>query len=94
MVQSRPEPTLAILTMGKRDVSYDVDLPIPLSYHRPGPGAPHPLPAGCSISSSTTSTPTCACPKAIRCARSWAWATWSAAAFPTPARPSTNGRCS
>jgi D-serine dehydratase len=49
MVQSRPEPTLAILTMGKRDVSYDVDLPIPLSYHRPGPGAPHPLPAGCTI---------------------------------------------
>ncbi len=29
MVQSRPEPTLAILTMGKRDASYDADLPIP-----------------------------------------------------------------
>jgi D-serine dehydratase len=49
MVQSRPEPTLAILTMGKRDVSYDVDLPVPLLYHRPGPGAPHALPPGCSI---------------------------------------------
>ena len=49
MVQSRPEPTLAILTMGKRDASYDADLPIPLSWHRPGPGTPHPLPAGCSI---------------------------------------------
>ena len=49
MVQSRPEPTLAILTMGKRDVSYDADLPIPLLYHRPGPGTPHPLPNGCTI---------------------------------------------
>ena len=49
MVQSRPEPTLAILTMGKRDVSYDADLPRPLMYHRPGPGTPHPLPPGCSI---------------------------------------------
>ena len=49
MVQSRPEPTLAILTMGKRDASYDADLPIPLLHHRPGPGTPHPLPAGCAI---------------------------------------------
>jgi D-serine dehydratase len=49
MVQSRPEPTLAILTMGKRDVSYDADLPRPLLYHRPGPGTPHALPPGCSI---------------------------------------------
>ena len=36
MVQSRPEPTLAILTMGKRDVSYDVDLPRPVMWHRAG----------------------------------------------------------
>jgi D-serine dehydratase len=49
VVQSRPEPTLAILTMGKRDASYDVDLPIPLYSHRPGPGAPQPLPEGCEI---------------------------------------------
>lgn len=49
MVQSRPEPTLAILTMGKRDASYDADLPIPLLYHRPGPGTPHRLPDGCAI---------------------------------------------
>ncbi|MGJ9418492.1 amino acid deaminase [Massilia sp. CMS3.1] len=51
MVQSRPEPTLAILTMGKRDASYDADLPIPLLYHRPGPGpgTPHALPPACSI---------------------------------------------
>lgn len=49
MVQSRPEPRLAILTMGKRDASYDVDLPVPLFSHRPGPGVPTALPALCSI---------------------------------------------
>ncbi|MFC3460149.1 amino acid deaminase [Massilia haematophila] len=49
MVQSRPEPNLAILTMGKRDASYDADLPAPLFYHRPGPGAPNALPPGCEI---------------------------------------------
>lgn len=49
MVQSRPEPTLAILTMGKRDASYDADLPVPLLYHRPGPGTPHALPPECAI---------------------------------------------
>ncbi|WP_020655205.1 amino acid deaminase [Massilia niastensis] len=51
MVQSRPEPTLAILTMGKRDASYDVDLPVPLFIHRPGSEAvlPAPLPPGCEI---------------------------------------------
>ncbi|NML60376.1 amino acid deaminase [Massilia sp. RP-1-19] len=49
MVQSRPEPGLAILTMGKRDASYDIDLPLPLYAHRPGPGAPTVLPEGCSI---------------------------------------------
>jgi D-serine dehydratase len=49
VVQSRPEPTLAILTMGKRDASYDVDLPIPLCSHRPGPGLPQALPEGCEI---------------------------------------------
>jgi D-serine dehydratase len=49
VVQSRPEPELAILTMGKRDASYDVDLPIPLAHHRPGPGAPAALPEGCEI---------------------------------------------
>jgi D-serine dehydratase len=49
MVQSRPEPQLAILTMGKRDASYDIELPIPLFSHRPGPGLPTALPPGCSI---------------------------------------------
>jgi D-serine dehydratase len=49
VVQSRPEPDLAILTMGKRDASHDAGLPVPLMSHRPGPGAPHALPAGCEI---------------------------------------------
>jgi D-serine dehydratase len=49
VVQSRPELDLAILTMGKRDASYDVDLPIPLYHHRPGPGPHKALPDGCEI---------------------------------------------
>ncbi|MEJ7137502.1 amino acid deaminase [Amphibiibacter pelophylacis] len=45
MVQSRPEPGLAILTMGKRDASFDIDLPRPLAWHRPGqPGPMTPVP--------------------------------------------------
>jgi D-serine dehydratase len=35
-VQSRPEPGLAILAFGKRDASFDVDLPIPLLRIRDG----------------------------------------------------------
>jgi D-serine dehydratase len=35
-VQSLPEPGLAILTMGKRDVSYDQHLPFPRLAFRPG----------------------------------------------------------
>jgi D-serine dehydratase len=49
VVQSRPEPGLAILTMGKRDASHDAGLPVPLWHHRPGPGAAHGLPDGCEI---------------------------------------------
>jgi D-serine dehydratase len=49
VVQSRPEPGLAILTMGKRDASHDAGLPLPLFHHRPGPGAPLSLPDGCAI---------------------------------------------
>ena len=49
-VQSRPEPTLAILTMGKRDASHDADLPIPLCTARPEVAASlHALPPGCAI---------------------------------------------
>ncbi|MFI5015963.1 MAG: amino acid aldolase, partial [Hyphomicrobiales bacterium] len=36
LVHSRPEPGLAILTMGRRDVSFDIELPRPLVWFRPG----------------------------------------------------------
>jgi len=36
LVQSRPEPGLAILTMGRRDVSYDIEMPRPLKWYREG----------------------------------------------------------
>ncbi len=35
-VQSCPEPGLAVLTMGKRDASFDLDLPVPGKRYRPG----------------------------------------------------------
>jgi D-serine dehydratase len=51
-VQSCPEPGLAILTMGKRDASYDIDLPVAIKWHRPGRDvAPQPAPAGWTIAS-------------------------------------------
>jgi D-serine dehydratase len=50
-VQSCPEPALAILTMGKRDASYDIEMPIAVKRFRPGPGAAmRPVPAGWTIS--------------------------------------------
>ncbi|MBL8381073.1 MAG: amino acid deaminase [Burkholderiales bacterium] len=49
-VQSLPEPGLAILGMGKRDVSYDLHLPYPRMMVRPGAtGVPAALPDGCEI---------------------------------------------
>lgn len=38
-VQSRPETVKALLTMGKRDVTYDSALPKPIKWFRPAPGA-------------------------------------------------------
>jgi len=35
-VQSRPEPGLVILAFGKRDASFDIDLPAPLARMRDG----------------------------------------------------------
>lgn len=35
-VQSLPEPGLAVVALGKRDISVDPDLPIPLQLHRRG----------------------------------------------------------
>jgi D-serine dehydratase len=40
VVQSVPEPGLAIVGVGKRDASYDVEPPIPLWVHRPGEERP------------------------------------------------------
>ena len=37
-LQSRPERTRAFVTVGKRDVSYDLHLPTPVSWVRPGDG--------------------------------------------------------
>jgi D-serine dehydratase len=42
-VQSRPEPTRVIASLGKRDVGNDVDLPVPVRVHRVGrDAAPRP----------------------------------------------------
>jgi D-serine dehydratase len=38
-VQSRPEQVKALLTMGKRDATYDSALPKPIKWFRPKPGA-------------------------------------------------------
>lgn len=35
-VQSTPDPGVAIMTMGMRDLPYDIDLPIPLKHYRDG----------------------------------------------------------
>jgi D-serine deaminase-like pyridoxal phosphate-dependent protein len=47
-VLSAPEPGLVLLGVGRRDVSFDIDLPLPLWVRTPGPGgrlgAPRPLP--------------------------------------------------
>ena len=49
-VQSCPEPGLAILAVGKRDVSYDLEMPIPLLHCRRGSTEPVPAPADWKIS--------------------------------------------
>jgi len=45
-VQSRPEPGKAILTVGKRDISYDVHLPEPTLWRRDGMATPAAIPPG------------------------------------------------
>ncbi|WP_344867855.1 amino acid deaminase [Comamonas faecalis] len=45
MVQSVPEPGLALLACGKRDLSYDLDLPVPVRRAAPGSLQPQPAPA-------------------------------------------------
>lgn len=46
-VQSLPEPGLAVVALGKRDISCDPDLPVPLLLHRTGQ-PPRPL-SGCRV---------------------------------------------
>ena len=49
-VQSVPEPGLAILTMGKRDASYDIEMPVALKRFRPKADAtPRPVPRAWTI---------------------------------------------
>ena len=49
-VQSIPESGLAIVNIGKRDVSYDVELPIPEWYFRPEKDQlPQKMPEGCKV---------------------------------------------
>jgi len=50
-VQSRPERGRSLLTVGKRDISFDSGLPVPLLWYRPG-GAmarPEPMPPGHAV---------------------------------------------
>jgi D-serine dehydratase len=49
LVQSMPEPGLALVTMGKRDVGFDSGLPVPVAWYRPGGAAPQQMPEGYSI---------------------------------------------
>jgi D-serine dehydratase len=49
LVQSVPEPGLALVTMGKRDVGFDQGLPVPIAWYRSGDAAPQPIPAGHAV---------------------------------------------
>ena len=49
-VQSLPEPGLAIVNVGKRDISYDAELPIPEMFFRPEKDPrPQKTPEGCRV---------------------------------------------
>jgi D-serine dehydratase len=50
LVQSRPEPGLAILAVGKRDISYDLEMPIPIKRAARGATAPDGVPASWTVS--------------------------------------------
>ncbi|ROZ69636.1 amino acid deaminase [Ramlibacter sp. WS9] len=50
MVQSVPEPGLALLTCGRRDISYDLEMPIPLRHAARGTRQADAVPAGWKIS--------------------------------------------
>ena len=48
-VQSCPEPGLAILAVGKRDISYDLEMPIPIARAERGSLTPGAVPASWKI---------------------------------------------
>ncbi|CAN7272647.1 amino acid deaminase [Variovorax sp. LjRoot290] len=48
-VQSRPEPKLAILAVGKRDISFDLSLPVPIARAARGSLVPAAVPPGWKI---------------------------------------------
>ncbi|MBO9513687.1 MAG: amino acid deaminase [Variovorax sp.] len=50
MVQSVPEPGLALLTCGRRDISFDIEMPIPVRHAPRGARAAAEAPAGWKIS--------------------------------------------
>ncbi|HUG57826.1 MAG TPA: amino acid deaminase, partial [Candidimonas sp.] len=50
MVQSVPEPGLAILSCGKRDISYDLSMPVVANYASKGSMRKQAAPAGWTIS--------------------------------------------
>lgn len=50
MVQSVPEPGLALLTCGRRDISYDLEMPIPVRHAPRGARTAADAPAGWKIS--------------------------------------------
>lgn len=49
VVQSRPEPGLAILAVGKRDISFDLSLPVPIAQAALGQLETRPVPASWKI---------------------------------------------
>lgn len=49
VVQSRPEPGLAILAVGKRDISFDLSLPVPIARAARGSLVPEGVPADWKI---------------------------------------------
>src|SRR5690606_17460262 len=50
-VQSRPERGRSLLTVGKRDISYDSTMPVAVRWFRPGSGMvkPAPMPLGHTV---------------------------------------------
>lgn len=49
LVQSRPEPGLAILTAGRRDLSFDIEMPIPFARAARGARVPQTVPASWKV---------------------------------------------